>query len=327
MLDNYYIKNAYAIIAIGDIFNVDLSSCNNKGTRYSIRTKLFPYKGSDTTERKTNEPIKNLVPLSNGAEGMIYHIENNDVLKVFRQSPSVNKKEKLKILSDFSYLRNLKNVVLPKYIYSQNETIAGYIMDKIDGITLCEAMAEEATYFRIIRNINKIINQALCTILLCSLNDIVISDLSLDNILVDAGNNIYIIDSDSFQIGNIPSECFQPQYATKELMSEFIVNGDCLSSYIRSYTCDTFAFLVLLFNIITGVHPLNNYQNSCESINFLSNAFILKSTPLVYKGFPDESLYKWNSLPGNLKKLFISTFTSGKGCTIGNIISTLNYKE
>lgn len=320
MLDSYYIKNATAMLVVDDIYSIDLSLCCNLIQRNALRSELFP-RQTNTMEEKTiiTHANSNYTPVCSGAEGLIYSI-NNVIYKRFKTTSAL-KKEKLNRLKK---LPDLKHIVLPINIHLKNDVVLGYTMDKIDGVSLSEAMSEDNAYFRIVQNINKIIESLLTAILLCTLNEVVISDLSLENIMIDKDSNIYIVDADSFQVDGVFSECFQPQYATKELMSEYIVNGNCLNSYIRSYTCDSFAALIIIFQLITGIYPLHNNHNEYKDINFINNTFILKASPLAYKGFPDEAVYKWNNLPPKLKKLFIDVFTSGKGCSIGTIIAYLN---
>ena len=110
--------------------------------------------------------------------------------------------EILKLLLKYKvYLKNIKELVLPEQLLSYKGHIIGFIMPYIKGNTLYDIINSKSysteyiktIFIKIVKSIDKL-NELPFKISL--------SDLHEKNVIVDADNNIHLIDCDGFSINN-----------------------------------------------------------------------------------------------------------------------------
>lgn len=228
----------------------------------------------------TKPNIKPFYTTSN-TEGYIYHDEEN-FYKLYRTNKSylLERKElKTNMLDGYS----LDNVVLPKGKIKLNKKFRGIYTDYVkDSYPLYD--------FKCVNNkandFFMILDQASNTLKKIHEAQIVVSDLSFDNIIFDKNKNHYFIDFDSCSLNNVPGD--KVPYIT----NRFVLSR--CASYEIDYNYDRISFYLSLLYFIFNkeVHELSikEYDEVSEKIKTLKNIrklFIkLKETELKIPEVP-----------------------------------------
>lgn len=226
-----------------------------------------------TEQEKNKEVIKRTVKLkadhfdsieyeSEGGEGKVYEI-NNNIVKIFNAKAvnMDNKGKKICRLIKFSLdinkdnrfslplqliIKNVKTFDKVTGIARESAVPVGYSMKKIEGKELALLNSKRAC-----KEYNVDVKKLLQTLLMIKYDihllhehGIVIGDLNERNILFDKNLVPYIIDCDSWAIGELPCEVIMPNYRDP------LVKGN---NFNRE--SDNFAFMILAFKLLTRMHP------------------------------------------------------------------------
>jgi DNA-binding helix-hairpin-helix protein with protein kinase domain len=134
--------------------------------------------------------------------------------------------------------------------------------------------------------------------------NIVIGDLNQWNILVEDENNVFLIDTDSYQVEGYPCPVGSPHFTAPELQ------GLRLTERLRSYEHEAFAISTMLFMILhVGKQPYAQLgsDNIRENIRLMEFPYKLRGR----RGErAPEGPWKiiWNNLPYRVKEAFYETF-------------------
>lgn len=226
------------------------------------------YLGNPMSSRTISIKALKSQRINRGGEAAIYELSkhNDKLVKIYIEAlPDSRKIRKLKWLIDSTnYLPSDKLSLPEELVYNSNGECIGFTMRKINGqsmgdsfftrkkwddINTPEVIKEKRT---VLRNLSKLLLEL-------QMADVYVDDLSLNNVLVDDDNNVYIIDCDSFEIPGCPGELITDYYRHPNLE-----NDRDLIDHMREPRIHSFAFAVVVFQISIGnvIHPL--YQRGVE---------------------------------------------------------------
>ena len=223
------------------------------------------YTGKSGKRYKIN-PSKEI---SRGGEGIIYEISSTSVAKIYHSGIKPITEQKFKLLS----VLTLDNFVIPEDILlDSNGNSVGYVMKIVDkdhfplytsfAQSFCIRMGLNDTWK--IEISKKIVS---CTKFAHTAN-IVIGDLSGFNILIDKQSSVKFIDTDSYEVKGFPHSG-----RLLEEIRDYKKGGSvCKDS-------DYFALSVLIFNLLTGVHPFKGVHKKYDSLS----ERMIRSLPVTVK--------------------------------------------
>lgn len=192
----------------------------------------------------------NKTPLTEGGEGVIYEF-NGQIIKIYK--PVVNMKSKK------NKIQMLINKSLPKEVVSPREVVVdksgkfiGFSMEKVEGEEFKKltnkkfVTANNITTKDILSMLVKVQN----VINELHKNGIYIGDLNDQNILFDNQFNIYFIDCDSWTVETEKCE-----------VAIDLFKDPLLKSNDFDENTDTYSFAVLVWKLLTRIHPFGGTMN------------------------------------------------------------------
>lgn len=155
-----------------------------------------------------------------GAEGIIYRLENNEVMKIFINPGVKFKTNKIEELSKIK----LPGFIFPNRIVLDRGVKTGYTMDFVDkaktfGEVLPDLSIEKKINY--LKKIEKLLKQA-------HEHNIFLTDISAQNFLITETDEVIAIDSDNFTYKNLSSELISayPSFYHRNYKKEFSKESD-----------------------------------------------------------------------------------------------------
>ena len=258
--------------------------------------------------------------IGGGGEGDVYQISgSNQLMKLYKSGHGYNDHTTYqKLLEMTNHELNHRGICFPiDIVYDRDNKFAGYTMDAAKGKSLkLTVMGEEKATRTFKGNFNKVDQIDICMQLLDMIDyihghDMLVGDISSNNILVDIDKNVYLIDTDSFQIGRkFRCKVGTPEYVPPELI------GKDFSKIFRTEDNENFSIALLLFNILVG----GAYPYSITDDDMTQNERTVKGIFPYYfsqtKGSKDAQppngryRYIWSHLTSAIKNMFGETFSS-----------------
>jgi DNA-binding helix-hairpin-helix protein with protein kinase domain len=207
------------------------------------------------------------------------------------------------------------SIVTPKEIlYDENQSFIGYTMPKQDGVELGKLLIGKVTDYFPEYTLIETLDIALSIIKIfeeTKAKKVVVGDVNPRNILVANKDNVYLIDTDSFQLGENPSLAYMEEYRRPRH------RGKSIQSYLRKYSDDCFAVATMIFQILHfGLLPYGG--NDEQSLN--------ESTYIFNPYYPEKNLTTnqvlikaHNRLSENLKLAFRDIFKNDKYVVISTL--------
>ena len=233
----------------------------------------------------------NKTSLTEGGEGVIYEL-NGQIIKIYK--PVVNMKSKK------NKVQMLINKSLPKEVVSPREIVIdrsgkfiGFSMDKVEGeefkkltnkkFVTANNITMKDILFMLVKAQN-VINEL-------HKNGIYIGDLNDQNILFDNQFNIYFIDCDSWTVENEKCE-----------VAMDLFKDPLLKSNDFDERTDTYSFAVLVWKLLTRIHPFGGTMNpDINIIERMKNGISVIDNPKIT--IP-RTIKSWRNLsPDLIKKL------------------------
>lgn len=264
---------------------------------------------NDFVKSKKFKNIQLIQEISKGGEGIVYLTNNDLVCKIYKKNKlKQNKYDKLKLMVNNPI--NRKGICWPKdLIYNENDEFVGFLMDKASGYELQKSvflpmlLRKKFPYWNRY-NLVKLSKTILSQISYLHSRNVIIGDINPFNILVKSENEIYFIDTDSFQIENYPCPVGTINFTAPE------IQGKNYKTFLRTFAHENFAVATLLFMILLpgkppfsqqgGANPASNIRRQDFSYPLGDNSN--KKTP------PGQWRYIWSNLPYKLKEAFYYTF-------------------
>jgi serine/threonine protein kinase len=150
--------------------------------------------------------------------------------------------------------------------------------------------------------------------------NIILGDINPSNILLNNENDIYFIDTDSFQIEDYPCSVGMVPYTRK------IHHGKRYESYLRTKNDDIYAIATLVFQLmLPGKLPYSFSGGGSEKENMKPENFPYKCYDgKGYNNAPDgQWVYIWSHLPKKLKLLFCRIFKKNENISLSELIKEM----
>jgi len=275
-----------------------------------LNPTIIPESGYSVVDNKgkTHKLLKQIG--RTGGEGSVYLTDTNFICKIYKKEKVTKfREEKLKLLIKHSI--KIKNICLPEYIvYNKNKEFVGYLMSQAAGseiktsVFIPPLLKKKFPHWNRL-HLAKIALNILLKIEHLHQRNIILGDINPNNILLDNENDIYFIDTDSFQIESYPCSVGMVPYTRKNN------HGKRYEDYLRTKDDDIFAVSTLIFQLmLPGKLPYSFSGGSGEKDNMRPENFPYKCYDGTgYNNAPDgQWVYIWSHLPKKLKLLFCKIF-------------------
>ncbi len=248
-----------------------------------------------------------------GGEALLYETTDGYLAKIFHKN-NINLEYKKDIIQKLKNMNFSNSIITPtEILFDEKQNFIGYMMPKKEGIELGKLLLKKVTdYFPKYKLIDIIdlsisITKAFEEI---KSKSIVVGDINPRNILVKNKDNIFIIDTDSFQI-NKPSHAYMEEYRRPKYRNKDI------SSYMRTYKDDCYAVTTIIFQLLHfGLLPYGGTdEESLKEAKYVFNPY-----------YPEKNLIKnkvlinaHNRLSHDLKIAFRDVFKYDKSVLISTL--------
>lgn len=260
--------------------------------------------------------------LHQGGEGAVYKTYHNFLAKVYKPQHQTYQNFK-KLLKMIQTPIDNPHIVWPKDIIYKDSNFLGYVMDNIQTKeSLDDLLVHSFKGYTSLDRLD-IIVALLKNIQYLHDRNIIIGDLKLDNILVQSKDDVYIIDTGSFQIEDYPCVVFNLEYSEKKF------TNDELKKELRTVESEYYPINRIMFEILL----LRSPHSSPDNIEIGSEEKRGFSYPLDIP--TDHSqihrLHKpWFSLPVKIRENFYYYFKEKKITYLPELIQdfeTFVYQE
>ena len=260
-------------------------------------------------------PIKfdttNRTPLTEGGEGAIYEC-NGKIVKVFKPHIDLSAKERK--------VNALVKLALPKAVVTPIDSVTdnrgrfiGYYMDKVTGEEFKRLSNRK---FVTANNIDTKFVLSLLVKVQSVLDEvhkknIYVGDLNDQNILFDMSGNIYLIDCDSWTVGNDKCSVAMDLFKDPKLKADNF-NADT----------DNYAFSVLAWKCLTRLHPFGGtMQPDMAILDRMKNGISVIGRKEVTL---PRTVNSWKGFSPDLLNEFKAVFEKGQRTLSGSLEDMLN---
>lgn len=225
--------------------------------------------------------------INRGGEARILPTTNNKVLKLYFDKSQAISQQKISELSSLD--SNL--FVKPELAIVRPET--GFVMQELDSAEYYPLYSLFSGSFIKKRNLpndfkNKISDKLIIAVKNAHDNNIVIGDLNPFNIMVNDNLDVKFIDVDSYQT----STCKHNDKLLEDIR-DYYYGGKV------SKESDYFALSIIIFNLLTGIHPYKGFHNTygnvlkdrmIHNLSIISNEANNIKIPKFYQPISDKNL-------------------------------------
>lgn len=302
-----------------------------KGTD-NYKSTLFEYADKNSIEIN-KECINRKDSIGYGREASIRECNNphfrNKCIKEYGSNriPTGNALSKLKYLRQFGSLFPDMDIAFPEaimYAYGEKNNARGFSMKKATGrwlssFTDCAYDLKDA-YRQKRRLYDGCVKKIFAVLLDLHCNQIYVSDLSTNNIMFDdKTGDICFVDSDSFQIKNVPGGGCAAEYKHRD------IEDATMEKVPRFPLHEDFALAVLLYKIYV-FYKLYFGEDGGYIVNWKEDIFQFDypgDYPEIELGRTAEKI--WKSLDKQPKTLFADEFHFRRSFSIGSWIEALGF--
>ena len=268
----------------------------------------------DVVLATTGEKFTLVKRLSGGAEGMVFFTDNPKyVAKIYHKGVITPLRwAKLKKLTEIGITSH--GFCTPQHLLYFRGVPVGYTMFMGKGHTLGnvfdgpDAMIDsypDWTRLDVCETLLTLIGKYLYL----QMHDIIAGDIQLKNALINTSSDIYLIDMDSVQIGNLPCPVGTEDFTDPRLW------GRDFSSFVRTLKDEDYSIAMLVFTVLfCGLHPYAT-RNGAET---LREEILNHNFPYTLDNSDTEHIplggydHIWEYLPENLRTMLYNTFHEGK---------------
>lgn len=267
-------------------------------------------------------PVKLGERIASGGEGTVYEIDNRTVAKIYFEPENRLPKMRAFINKDL----RVRGICTPiELLYDISNTFVGFTMQKAEGKSLQLSVFQPQLFKQLFPSWSKIEVTKLALNILEKIevlhkNNILVGDINPMNINVVNYDDIYLLDTDSFQIDNYPCPVGTVDFTAPE------IQGVNYSNFLRTPEHEYYAIATLLFMLyLPGKHPYSRSGGGEKKENIINHDFVF---PLG-----DEDVYStpkgqweaiWYSLPYEMRKCFYDVFKKNKRYPISHWKVLLN---
>ena len=287
-----------------------------------IALKQIPAEGQLVYDKR-HRPVKLERTLAAGGEGIVYATDGELVAKIYKSGKLTKRKEaKLQLMLS----RNLScpGICFPTTaLYNSYGEFVGYLMPAAKGHELQRSIFLKPLFQKKFPDWQKTDLIWLTLTILSKFKylhdrNIIMGDINPGNILVESPREVYLVDTDSYQVEGFPCSVGTPMFTPVELQ------GKSYEGYLRSRGNENFAVATLLFMLMVPGKPPYSHQGG-ESIieNIRLQKFPYQLGHIRGERVPEGAWrFIWSHLAYRLKEAFYETFQrGGKYSAEGNRLS------
>jgi len=286
-----------------------------------IKTPI-PALNDDIFIRKQRIKLKKCMFI--GGEGTIYELDEQMLIKIYHDTELTDERIS-KLLLMLNKPINHPQIIWPQDVVENKlGVIVGFTMKRITGYGLDELFGGVREIKRIAPQWKRIdiINLSLSILKLIQFihkSNILIGDIRPENFMFKSPLEVFILDTDSFQIEDYPSCKGDPFYTPPEMQNKLF------NSNLRTFGNEHFGVASLLFKIL--MLGQNAYASTMKDTVELSITERITKMAFPYSTLNRDSsnnaplgiwAYVWSHMPFYLKNAFIETF---------NITGTRNLEQ
>lgn len=260
--------------------------------------------------------------IASGGEGSVYEIDGKKVAKIYfdpqGRLPKMNA-----FINKGLYVKGICTPI--ELLYDKEKNFVGFTMQRAEGRSLQLSVFQPQLFKKLFPSWSKIELTKLALNILDKIEvlhgkDILVGDINPLNINVVNYNDVYLLDTDSFQVDNYPCPVGTVDFTAPE------IQGVNYTGFIRTKEHEYYAIATLLFMIyLPGKHPYSRSGGGEKQENIINHDFVF---PLG-----DEDTYAtpkgqweaiWYSLPFDIRKCFYDVFKKNKRYPISKWKKILN---
>lgn len=267
---------------------------------------------SDVVNTENDDRYELVKRMSGGAEGMVFTTNvPGYIAKIYHKGIITPLRwAKLKKLTELKISGH--GFCIPKELVFFRNSPVGYTMTLGKGTTLGtvfdgpDAILEafpEWTRVDIVNVLLKLIEKYLYL----HMHDVIAGDIQLKNALIDTNGDVYLIDMDSVQIGNLPCPVGTEEFTDTRLW------GKDFSKFLRELRDEDYSIAMLVFSVLfCGLHPYAT-RNGAET---LREEILNYNFPYNFENEPEFIPvggydHIWEYLPDRMRKMLFETFKNG----------------
>ncbi|MBQ3682798.1 MAG: zinc-ribbon domain containing protein [Succinimonas sp.] len=265
--------------------------------------------------------------ISRGGEGIIYSTNTEYVAKVYKNGLLTERKiKKIELL--LSQKLKYDGICFPcKALYNQYHEFVGYLMPRASGKELQRSLFIKPLFLQNFPNWQKIDLVNLCITILLKIrylhqHGIIMGDINPLNILVVSPEEVYFVDTDSYQVKNFPCPVGTINYTAPEIQRKEY------RTFLRTFGNEHFAMATLLFMIMLPGKPPYSQQGGGDPISNIINMDFSYPLGGESNGKTPDGPWRfiWSHLLYKLKEAFYETFKKdGKYSTEDTRLNVLDW--
>ena len=267
--------------------------------------------------RQGGKPLQLTEHLGHGGEGTIYRTNTPYVAKIYKpECCTAYRKEKIQVMleADLSF----PGICFPRALLrNQQGEFVGYLMDEAKGVTVYDSIfAPRDVFLDMFPGWKKAdLVQCALTVLkkiqYLHQHNILVGDINPHNFLVVSPTEIYLVDTDSFQINDIPCPVGFPGYTAPEIHKRHR-DGDFqhYSEMMRTKKNEDFSVATFLFMLLLpGKRPYAQQGNTDLVGSILEMNLPYPLGEKKGKNSPSgEWRFIWSHFPYRIKEDFHKVF-------------------
>ena len=266
-----------------------------------------------------------------GGEGCIFTTNTPYVAKIYKKTHvTAYRQEKVTKMVEAGL--EYPGICFPMdVLYNSYGEFVGYLMQEAKGVNLqnCMRMAKISRHFptwnrkdlaqlalTILYKINYIHKQGL-----------LIGDINENNIMVVSPTEVYLVDTDSYQVNDLPCQVAVELFVAPELLDRQ-AKGEYkeFAEILRTVQNENFAVATLMFLILMQGKPPYSHANGGSMVqNIMKMHFPYADGAKGSDGAPEGTYrYIWSHLGFNIKQAFQKCFNPEKGTSPFNMKDRLS---
>lgn len=248
--------------------------------------------------------------IASGGEGSVYGTNTKFVAKIYKEDKvTTRRKEKVMLMTKKELeCGGISFPVIP--LFNSHSEFIGYLMKKAVGEELRTSIFCPIPKFKEKHPDWKREDLVqLCITILKKIEylhskNIIMGDINPGNILVKSPTEVFFVDTDSYQIEDLPCPVGQCNYTAPE------IQGKEYNSFLRTMGNENFAIATLLFQILLpGKLPYSHAGGGKQNENILEMNFPYRLGESGNKNEPGgQWKFMWSHLTYAVKEAFYNTF-------------------
>ena len=249
--------------------------------------------------------------LGSGGEGSVYEVDHALVAKIYKpQCNTEHKRAKLELM--LRHKLSCPGVCFPQaLLYNGRHEFVGYLMPRAAGYEL-QGLFNKALMQKHFPDWKKADLVELCYTIMQKISflhskNILLGDINANNVLVAAPKEVYLVDTDSYQVEGYPCPVGKDMFTAPEIM------GRNYADFLRTPGHERFSVAVLLFMILMlGKHPYSRQGGESPAENIRGGKFPYPVGEINGKDMPGgDWVYMWSHLSRPVKEAFYHSFQKG----------------